>query len=53
MSGDAPYLGRILFLHVLGLGLYQGFCGVHGKENALSFYVSDLPDDNLSASNEQ
>ena len=37
MSGGAPIQGRILFLHVFKKSRYQGFRGVHGKENALPF----------------
>ena len=41
MSGDALARGRILFLRVFKIGRYQGFEGVHGKENALPFYVRE------------
>ena len=41
MSGGAPIQGRILFLHVFKKSRYQGFRGVHGKENARPFYVPD------------
>ena len=32
-------MGRILFLHVFQVRPVQGFEGVHGKDNALSFYA--------------
>ena len=49
MSGGAPIQGRILFLHVFKKSRYQGFRGVHGKENALPFSTSDTVSDDVAS----